>query len=87
MCDGQALMSSTMCTAQVGVEEELTESPRDISFCSHAILRGDVFDVNDASFDERFHDNPLAAAAPHVRYCASWSAGVLAGRSAGFQPA
>jgi GAF domain-containing protein len=56
--------------ARVGVEEELTESPRDISFCGHAILRSDIFEVTDASFDERFHDNPLVAAAPHIRFYA-----------------
>jgi GAF domain-containing protein len=56
--------------ARVGVEEELTESPRDISFCGHAILRKDIFEVCDATFDERFADNPLVASPPHIRFYA-----------------
>ncbi len=56
--------------ARVGVDDELTESPRDISFCGHAILRQDIFEVTDAVLDERFADNPLVAEAPHIRYYA-----------------
>lgn len=56
--------------AKVGVDEELTESPRDISFCGHAILGSEIFEVTDASFDDRFADNPLVASAPHIRYYA-----------------
>ena len=56
--------------ARVGVDEELTESPRDISFCGHAILREEIFEVTDAVLDERFTDNPLVAEAPHIRYYA-----------------
>lgn len=56
--------------ARVGVDDELTESPRDISFCGHAILREEIFEVTDAVLDERFTDNPLVAEAPHIRYYA-----------------
>lgn len=38
---------------------DLNESPRDISFCGHAILEEDIFTVQDAKNDERFVDNPL----------------------------
>ncbi|WP_458626855.1 sensor histidine kinase [Winogradskyella sp. PC D3.3] len=36
-----------------------TESPRDTSFCGHAILENDIFIINDAREDIRFIDNPL----------------------------
>lgn len=46
------------------------ETPRDISYCGHAIHDSQVFIVNDAFADERFADNPLATGAPHVRFYA-----------------
>lgn len=43
------------------VGTDLEGSPRDISFCSHAILQPDeLFLVPDTAADERFVDNPLA---------------------------
>lgn len=47
-----------------------TETPKDIAFCSHAILQEDVFEVPDSSKDERFFDNPLFTGAPHVQFYA-----------------
>src|SRR3989338_3983023 len=35
------------------------ETPRNISFCGHAILGTDILEVTDARQDPRFADNPL----------------------------
>ncbi|GGY71806.1 PAS domain-containing protein [Marinobacter zhanjiangensis] len=47
-----------------------TETPRDISFCGHAILRPGLLIIEDARLDDRFSDNPLVTDAPHIRFYA-----------------
>ncbi len=46
------------------------ETGRDISFCGHAILASDIFEVPDALQDPRFVDNPLVTGAPFIRFYA-----------------
>jgi diguanylate cyclase (GGDEF)-like protein/PAS domain S-box-containing protein len=45
-------------------------TPRDISFCGHAILEDDLFIVEDTHADERFADNPLVLGEDQVRFYA-----------------
>ncbi|MBI5384528.1 MAG: GAF domain-containing protein [Verrucomicrobia bacterium] len=54
--------------ARVGLA--LTETPRDISFCTHAILQPDVMVVRDALLDPRFKSSPLVTGDPYIRFYA-----------------
>ena len=46
---------------------DASETPREISFCGHAVAEGKPLVVGDALADPRFADNPLVAGAPHIR--------------------
>ena len=54
--------------AKVGTD--VTETPRDIAFCAHAILKNDLMEVHDATLDERFVENPLVTVSPKIRFYA-----------------
>lgn len=46
------------------------ETPRDISFCAHAILEEAILVIEDAKLDPRFAQNPLVVGPPFVRFYA-----------------
>ena len=49
---------------------DATETPRDISFCGHAILGNELFEIPDTAEDLRFAGNPLVEQAPNIRFYA-----------------
>lgn len=77
-----ALLASSICQAPIALVSFVdqnrqwfkarinmndSEMPRDMAFCSHAILGDDVMIVRDATKDPRFATNPLVTGDPLIR--------------------
>ena len=56
-----------LATAGLGAR---TETAREISFCGHVVGDAQALIIADAHADERFRDNPLVTAEPHIRFYA-----------------
>lgn len=67
--------------ARIGMEAG--ETPRDISFCSHGILNGEIFIVPDALADIRFADNPMVTGKEGIRFYAGVPLRSAAGNNLG----
>lgn len=52
--------------ARVGLE--VTETPRDVSFCTHVVKAGAPLVVRDARQDSRFQANPFVVGEPWIRF-------------------
>lgn len=46
---------------------DASETPRDVSFCTHTILTRDALNVGDARLDPRFAGSTLVTGDPHIR--------------------
>ena len=56
--------------SKVGIE--VNETSRSLAFCQYAIMSDELFEVQDATKDIRFSDNPLVKEDPLIKFYAGW---------------
>lgn len=56
--------------SKIGID--IDETSRDVAFCRYAILDSTLFEVEDATQDTRFKENPFVTSDPHVRFYAGY---------------
>ena len=61
----------------------VSQTPRDIAFCAHAIVGEGILEINNALLDPRFAGNPLVQGDPHIRFYAGATLRLSDGTHAG----
>ncbi|HET6433798.1 PAS domain S-box protein [Dyella sp.] len=61
----------------------VSETPRDMAFCAHAVLGDALFEVPETLDDDRFADNPLVTGEPNIRFYAGVPLTLAAGERVG----
>lgn len=51
---------------------DATETPRDLAFCGYTIMDNVVFEIEDATKDDRFKENLLVTGDPNIRFYAGY---------------
>ncbi len=51
---------------------DVNQTDRDVSFCQYTIVGNDIFEVEDATLDERFRNNPFVEEVPEIRFYAGY---------------
>ena len=54
--------------SKIGLDGD--ETPRDLTFCGHALADNQMLVVGDALEDRRFHDHPMVLGEPNIRFYA-----------------
>ncbi len=54
------------------VRIDASETPRDIAFCNHTILDEKILEIEDATQDDRFKNNPLVISSPNIKFYAGY---------------
>jgi len=66
-----SLVDSSRQWFKSAVGLSVSETPRDVAFCSHAIQKPDeIMEIEDATQDARFANNPLVTGEPGIRFYA-----------------